>query len=270
MVILAIYFLVSAACGLGDMTLVSGKLKVVEEAEDGALHLSGMGPVILREAEMYQHTKNRTQIDGNPIPFANIGFSNEWIEDFDAYATSLDYRLMRGATHYHNPDFPAAFLNEYGKGTTYIYGVVEIGDEGVKLDNRLLRFFDGQSYSMENHLIPATKTPVDAGAPFGLVLTDPGVYASRTDESWKVGDLKVTYRMVDPKVLEGEFTAIGTLNEDGVLECGEDGALFDRIVTMEEAEQLFQSDLTETGLIFLGVGLLFIGISAACIIAMVR
>ena len=70
-----------------------------------------------------------------------------------------------------------------------IYGEVEIGDTGIKIDSELLvKYFDWDF----KYRVPAYKDPEDAGSKYHLLHTGKGKYATRKDKNWKLGDLKVT------------------------------------------------------------------------------
>ena len=269
--VIGLFFLLFGIIGIGDsiigmedVTLVTGKLKIVEPATDEALGLTDMGPVIYRDTKMYQFAKTEVRVQsGDHYVTEYIGkkdFSYLPEGNFKAYANTNEAKKTFGKkVEFKNPEFPKVFLNEYDKGQCAIYGTVEIGDSGIKLDKTLLRFFDGESYSMKDYRVAAYNTPKDAGADYGLYLIDSGVYASKGGDNWEIGDMVVTYRVVDPTVLEGEFTAIGKLTDDNVLYRDDDvGALYDKKVTLEQANKDYKADSLKSGILFTVIALVIL------------
>ena len=247
-----------------DFVIVTGKLKVISQAKDNALNLTGMGPVICRKAEMYQHIEQKSNSVKNYFTYDEPGFSNRPEEDFEAYVSNDEawkniYNGNGESKKFKNPKFPEEFLNDkYGgfwSEQAGIYGTVEIGDDGIRLDDSLLELFkkneswDGLTeIHLDNCMIPAYETPQDAGKEYGLKLVGDGVYASRSDGNWEIGDMRITYEVIDPKVMEGEFTAVGKLSEDNVLYREDDkGALFDEKLTKEEVMDKMKSNRIAVG-----------------------
>lgn len=247
-----------------DFVIVTGRLKVISQAKDDALNLTGMGPVICRKAEMYQHIEQKSKSAKNYFTYDEPGFSNRPEADFEAYVSNGEAwkRIYSGngeRKKFKNPKFPEEFLNDrYGgfwSEQAGIYGTVEIGDDGIRLDDSLLDLFkkneswDGLTeIHLDKCMIPAYETPEDAGEGYGLKLVGDGVYASRSDGDWEIGDMRITYEVIDPKILEGEFTAAGKLSEDNVLYREDDkGALFDKKLTKEEVMAQLKSNRMAVG-----------------------
>ena len=253
--------LIDGFTGIGDVTSVSGKLEIVAPATDNALGLTDMGPVIFREAEMYQYVIEKTSetVDGDTKDFRYLGeaFEKEPMGEFKTYPTLRDAKSLFGKEKkYVNPEFPPEFLNINNYGSSVIAGDVEI--DGVRLDVSILRLFNGEGFGMEDSTVAAYKTPENAGAAYGLKYLGDGVYASKDTENWEVGDLRVSYRVADPEILAREYTAVGVLNEDGVLCCDEEyGALYDSVVSMDEINHDFKSKQLKDGVLFilLAIGL---------------
>ena len=57
-----------------DFVIVTGRLKVISQAKDDALNLTGMGPVICRKAEMYQHIEQKSKSAKNYFTYDEPGF----------------------------------------------------------------------------------------------------------------------------------------------------------------------------------------------------
>ena len=260
-VLAGIFFCLDGFFGMEDVVAVTGKIKVVKPAEDELLGLTDMGPVIFREAEMYQYQKKDIRVSKGGstyyYQYAELNFLNGPQPEFEAYESKAAARSLFGSMKkFQNPPFPKEFLNENGTGKTPVYGTVEIGDDGIRLGGSLLRYFDGQENTLKDEPVPAYHTPEEAGEKLGLRLVEDGVYASGNPEEPELGDLRVTYRVVAPEVLEGEFTAIGKLTDDNVLEEYSDyGALYHGVVTLEEANHDFRVEQFKTGFCFLLFGI---------------
>ena len=272
-----------------DFVIVTGRLKVISQAKDGALNLTGMGPVIFRKAEMYQHIEQKSTSPKNYFTYDNPGFSNGPEGDFTAYVSNEEawkdrYFGEGESKDFKNPKFPEEFLNDsYGgfwRKQAGIYGTVEIGDDGIRLDDSMLDLFrkkefweDQKEIHLDKCMVPAYDTPEDAGKKYGLKLVGDGVYASRSDGKWEIGDMRISYEVMDPKVLEGEFTAVGKLSEDNVLyrEDGK-GFLFDKKLTKEEVLDKVESNRLARGFSIVCKGIFgfliyFALIMACCMIA---
>ena len=101
-----------------------------------------MGPVIFREARMYQWKEERTTSKYHQ-PYAVKSFEAEYIEPFSAYPSRDAAAYQRGELkEYKNPAFPKELLDgKTDSGETFFCGEVEIGDTGVRLDSSLLGLF---------------------------------------------------------------------------------------------------------------------------------
>lgn len=254
--------LIDGFTGIGDVTSVSGKLEIVAPATDNVLGLTDMGPVIFREAEMYQYVieKKSETVDGDTKDFRYLGeaFEKAPMGEFKTYPTLRDAKSLFGKEKkYVNPEFPPEFLNINNYGSSVIAGDVEI--DGVRLDVSILRLFNGEGFGMEDSTVAAYKTPENAGAAYGLKYLGDGVYASKDNENWEVGDLRVSYRVADPEILAREYTAVGVLNDDGVLCRDEEyGALYDSVVSMDDINHDFKAKQFKDAVLFI---LLAIGVA---------
>lgn len=263
-----------AITGVGNVKLYTGKLKIVSPATENTLGLTGMGPMIVRDTQMYQYVSKDESYysDGeeNTYDLAVMEFSSYHVEDFSAYPSEKEAKKLFGREQkYSNPPFPKEFANKKGNGHSEFYGEVEIGDKGIKLDKSLLKCFNGDSYSMKDCTRPAYITPEDAGAEYGLTFVGDGTYVSRTEGDWQIGDLKVSYRVVEQDILADEFTAVGILSEDKVLSRGDTGALYNRKVSLDEVTHDYRMDQLKTGLLFILGGIAIFGLIMAIAIFIV-
>lgn len=60
--------------------------------------------------------------------------------------------------------------------------------------------------------VPKENFPQNVMKEYDLMLVSDGVYATRKDENWESGDIRVTFTMVDPEMLTKEYTAVGKLS----------------------------------------------------------
>ncbi len=251
--------------GLSDAELITGKLTVVAPATDNALGLTDMGPVMYRNARMYQWVKDYVEVneDGHTKKeyYGSQGFSSDHQREFSAYKDRSAARTGWGfETTFTNPEFPEAFQNSVGGGDSVIYGEVQIGDEGITLDESLLQLFGTSECGLDKYIVPAYNDPDEAGTPYGLLHVGKGMYSTKKGNDWEIGDLMVEYSVIDPEILQEEFTAIGQLDGKVLKRDGDRGGLYNRIVTWEEAEKDFKHGQTKTGVILVIVGVVILGL----------
>ncbi len=290
-VVSGILYILNSFSKLDGVTMVSGKLRIVKQAEDDILNLKDMGPVIFRTTEMYQHRPEKYYTKNSIWHYyVSDGFEHFPVETFEGYRTEEEGRRgMTGTTIFKNPKFPKEFLNENNDGRVASCGTVEIGKKGIRLDSSFLTLFYGKSMEenedeekkgdvlenalisilesvldvknfgyLEDCLVPAYDTPEDGGKKYGLKLVGKGVYASGKDGHPKLGDLRMTCQVVDPRILKKEFTAVGKLSKDGKLLTmdGVEGALYDRKVTMAEVKFSYRKYKIFKGLFLIGSGIM--------------
>ena len=261
-------FIGSGLEGMDDLKVFSGTLHVISPAYDDVLGLTDMGPVIFRDAEMYQWTREDVEIrkkkSSHYYPYGVKAFEPYAVPSFKGYSSKEEAKKHTGKQKsYENPAFPEDFLNgdpEYNNGLSVISGDVEIGDSGVKLDGSILSLFDGRSFCMEDCTVPAFRDPEDAGEPYGLKHVGEGVYATREGDDYKIGDMVVTCRVVNPKMLDREYTAVGKLSKNKVLSLdGDRGALYEGIVSPKEINKDYRNDQFKEGFLFIFLGLAIAG-----------
>ncbi|MGN0709054.1 MAG: TMEM43 family protein [Anaerovoracaceae bacterium] len=264
LVVFAIAILVSGGSA-GDQKAVYGELKWDKAAKDSVTGVTADSPVLVRVVEMYQYKERDLNNDGE-ISYEELrrgkGFSQQHESSIKVQGALDTYEW------YKNPSFPKDFR------TKAFYGDVEIND--VRLDESILKPLTSFTvrdlqdtatmsyvdFKKTHKAIRLQKLPTKGGRKYGLVARTDGTYTSPGDD-WRVGDLRVSYYIVDKKTL-GKFTACGIL-EDGVLGPGKDDApvfLYDRKVSAETVKKNYedeQSDNKMIAIVVMIIGILLAG-----------
>ena len=268
-IVIGIYFMIQAK-NAGDVVSVeSGKLKVVEAPKDMLFDISMENPLLIRKVEMYQYCfvaeeQERSYDDGEQIEYKYY-VEERFSEREQKSERAYDNPDFKGTTKlYENPEFPE------GLESKWFYGGTEIGDNGVRLSERQIGKFKSGGYMVK---IPMEDMPVQSGKQFGLQLVSDGTYSNGDEDKPQIGDIRVTFRIVDPEVLAHGFTAVGKTNEEnGITYIGGDfeGLLLtSENMTREEAIERYKEVSEDDGslLFWLGIGIfIFVFLLSAVII----
>ncbi len=232
-----IYAVSLSQTDLGDLDLYTGKLHFEAGADQGAydedFDVYVESPYLRRKVEMLQFDVDKYD-----------DITVVWSEDPIFIAEAED------ETRY-NPDFP-----EFPKSEPF-YGTLSIGDDGVLLGDT---FIDKLSYKQYTFFDNEGKTYPLAGFAdgdiiAGLVPADDYSYVSGDPENPEVGDIRVTWEVIDPADFQPEYTAAGVL-KDGVLEPSEfDEFFYDKKMSEEEVRALFENTNK-----YVGIGMIVIGL----------
>lgn len=234
LVVWGVYTLKRTGEDPGDIRAATGPIRVLEGAKDPDFGISVDSPVLIRKVEMYQYV-----LRGNTV-------SKDFSETHEPDQTVTEFGSERRLS---NPLFPSEPKSKV------FCGSAEIGDSGLLLSEELLKTLGFGSYI--NFSSQPGKLPVavgDGGKVFGLVPIDDMTYGTGGGDYWEVGDLRVTWYMVDPEDLAEVYTAVGVV-QDGVIGDGEHmSALYDREVDRDAAVEEYVTGDRKAGIGLIAVG----------------
>lgn len=252
------YFLLQAYNVEKTAAVESGSLHVVEAPKDTLFGVDVQTPLLIRKVEMYQYcfvsekTGTHTDANGNEAAdykqYVREGFSEREYGSEKAYDNS---QFKGEQKWYENPVFPEG-LKEKGE---WLYGETEIGTNGVRLAKRQVEKFKKGGYMID---VPMEYLPKESGSGYGLERIGDGIYTNGDPDEPQIGDLRVTFRMVDPEMLGQSNTAVGKLSEEnGHRYIGEDfeGLTLMGNLTREEAIERYKEENYDDGSLLFGLGI---------------
>ena len=175
LIIFGIYTVNLGNKGPEDIETCTGKLTLLEAAEDPDFDIKVDSPILIRKVEMYQYVNEHQ----NSKTFKK-DFSNKHESQVKITIGKKEYR-------YKNPVFPDEPKSEI------FCGKVKIGDSDLLLSDEILEKFSLGSYvNFEKQPKKLTVSGLkDGKSAFGFAPLSDDVYSNRGNQSWDIGDMRI-------------------------------------------------------------------------------
>lgn len=228
----------------GKLVHMSGQATADGSLEDAEFGVASEGAIRLRrQVEMYQwkqdsKSEKRKKLGGGEETVTTYTYEKVWSDD------PIDSSKFKESGHTNPGKFPVEALTE-DAGTVHV-GAFTLGDALTSQ-------------------IDAWKTlPVDGKAPAGMTTANGGFYKGKDPNNAQIGDLKITYQVVEPTQVSLVAVQSGNTFEPFVATSG--NQIMDLVVGQKSAAEMFQqmedtNNLMTWGIRALGCFLMFLGLT---------
>lgn len=237
LIIFGIYTMNLSDEGPGDIEVYTGKLTMLEGAEDSDFGIKVDSPILIRKVEMYQYYK----------------FNEKLRKDFfDKHQPKIKMEIFKKERIFKNPAFPSEPKAEV------FCGKVKIGDSDLLLSDEILEKFSLEKYvNFETQPEKLEVSGLKNGKKvFDLVPIDDNTYSNSVDGDWDVGDLRVTWYSIDLDDLADVYTAAGVVKDGVIGEKDHAVYIYDREISKDEIVSNSSVDNKTAGIGLIAVGLI--------------
>lgn len=237
LIIFGIYTMNLSDEGPDDIEVYTGKLTLLEGAEDQEFGIKVDSPILIRKVEMYQYYK----------------FNEKLRKRFsDKHEPQVKMEIFKKERIFKNPAFPSEPKAEV------FCGKVKIGDSNLLLSDEILEKFSLKKYvNFETQPEKLEVSGLKNGKKvFDLVPIDDNTYSNSVDGDWDVGDLRVTWYSIDLDDLADVYTAAGIVKDGVIGEKDYAVYIYDREISKDEIVSNSSSNNKTAGIGLIAVGLI--------------